>query len=220
MSGPMHYKCLGPEYFVPPLLHLEMGMVNNVWDEFDESVIDKDVEIVPPHEKDARDALSLSKDALAVAIDDKKGGDQMINIEIREKNTEVKLLKSELHKRTIDNERRQELHLKLILLETFIEQQRNQLKVLKDKVNSCQEAHISCKKVLETKRTERGKPEASIVAEVEYLLEQFKISHATYHGGDFNGVCCRRLAASAKPILDELRQILIRKKMKPVRMQQ
>jgi hypothetical protein len=211
VSGPMHYKCLGPEHFVPPLLHLEMGMVNNVWDDFEEW-IDNAVEIVPPHEKDARDALLLSKDALALAIDEKKEGDQKINIEIREKNAEAKLLKSELRKRTIDNERRQELHLRLTLLETFVEQQRNQLKALKDKVKSCQEAHTSCKKNLETYRSERGKPEASIVAEMEYLLEQFKISRASYHGGDFNGVCCRRLVASAKPISDEVRQILIRKK--------
>jgi hypothetical protein len=24
-----HYKCLGPQNFVPPLLHLEIGMINN-----------------------------------------------------------------------------------------------------------------------------------------------------------------------------------------------
>jgi hypothetical protein len=70
----------------------------------------------------------------------------------------------------------------------------------------------SWKKVLDTYRTERGKPEASIVAEVELFLEMFKVSHAAYHGGDFNGVSCRRLVANAQPISDELQKILIRKK--------
>jgi hypothetical protein len=47
-----HYKCLGPDNFVPPLLHLEIGMVNHVRDEFEEWV-DNVVEVVPPIEKDA-----------------------------------------------------------------------------------------------------------------------------------------------------------------------
>jgi len=39
----MHYKTLGPDHFVPPLLHMEMGLVNQVWDNF-ESWVDDVVE--------------------------------------------------------------------------------------------------------------------------------------------------------------------------------
>jgi hypothetical protein len=59
-------------------------------------------------------------------------------------------------------------------------------------------------------KTERGKPEASIQAEIELHLENYKISRASYHGGDDNGVCCRRLVEHAKP--KEVRTVLITKK--------
>jgi hypothetical protein len=59
---------------------------------------------------------------------------------------------------------------------------------------------------------ERGKPEASIIAELELYMESIKISRAAYHGGDFNGVCCRRIVRNCKPIADNIRTILIAKK--------
>jgi len=42
-------------------------MVNNVWDDFEEWV-DNDIEIIPPHEKEARESLARSKDALAASM--------------------------------------------------------------------------------------------------------------------------------------------------------
>ncbi len=67
-------------------------------------------------------------------------------------------------------------------------------------------------KKLENYRTERGKPEASIVAEIEEHLEKFHASRAAYHGGDFNGVSCRRIVGNANEVSDGLREILLRKK--------
>jgi hypothetical protein len=32
----MHYKSVGPERFAPPLLHMEMGMVNQAWYTFED----------------------------------------------------------------------------------------------------------------------------------------------------------------------------------------
>jgi hypothetical protein len=52
VSTEMHYKNLGPEHIVPPLLHMEMGLVNTTWEDF-EQWVDDTVEIVPPYEKDA-----------------------------------------------------------------------------------------------------------------------------------------------------------------------
>ena len=46
----MHYKSLGPENFVPPLLHMEIGMVNQVWEDM-EGWIDDEVEVVPEDER-------------------------------------------------------------------------------------------------------------------------------------------------------------------------
>jgi hypothetical protein len=67
-------------------------------------------------------------------------------------------------------------------------------------------------KKLSDYKIERGKPEASIVAEIELHLENYKISRASYCGGDYNGVCCRRLVEHVKPISEEVRTVLITKK--------
>ncbi len=58
----------------------------------------------------------------------------------------------------------------------------------------------------------RGKPASSIVADLELTLAAFYVSRAAYHGGDFNGVCCRRIVQSAKPICDEIRPVLVLKR--------
>lgn len=53
VSCKRHYSCLGPQNFVPLLLHLEKGMVNQDCESFEEWVDDA-VEIVPPIERDAQ----------------------------------------------------------------------------------------------------------------------------------------------------------------------
>jgi len=50
------------------------------------------------------------------------------------------------------------------------------------------------------------------VAEIELYLESLNITRAAYHGGDFNGVCCRRLVASSDNVAKTTREILIAKK--------
>jgi hypothetical protein len=46
----MHYKTLGPDYFVLPILHMEMGLVNHVWEEF-ETWVDGNIKMIPIDEK-------------------------------------------------------------------------------------------------------------------------------------------------------------------------
>jgi hypothetical protein len=67
-------------------------------------------------------------------------------------------------------------------------------------------------KKVEEMKAARGKPETSIVADLELTLAKYHVSHAAYHGGDFNGVCCWRIVGSAKPICDEIRAILVSKR--------
>ncbi len=63
---------------------------------------------------------------------------------------------------------------------------------------------------MEQYRDERGKPEASIIVEIEQLLEKFDASRAAYHGGDFNGVACRRIVGNANEICQRVMEILVR----------
>jgi hypothetical protein len=61
-------------------------------------------------------------------------------------------------------------------------------------------------------KTTRGKPHSSIAANVELTLAKFLISCTSYHGDDFNGICCRRLVHSAKDIIQEIKTVLVQKK--------
>jgi hypothetical protein len=137
-------KNLGLEHFVPPFLHMEMGLVNTTWEDI-EQWVDDSVEIVLPYRKDACIAPIISKEKLQVAVQEKKIADQMINIKVCEKTAGVKMLRTELHKRTLTIKRRQDLHSRLTLLESFIEEQKLCLKSCKGKVKMTQEEHAKCK---------------------------------------------------------------------------
>ncbi len=62
----MLYKGIDQENFFPPLLQMEMGMVNQSSDMF-EDWIDDWVEIIPPHEKGARKQLADAREKLKEA---------------------------------------------------------------------------------------------------------------------------------------------------------
>ena len=160
----MHYTSLTPQDFVPPLLHMEIGMVNQVWDHL-EQWIDNVVEMVPPHEQEARKKLKEVAEQLAIALSEREEKEKNNNIEKREKSAEVKLLKSELRKSKDDTERN-ELSTRIILLEALVTHLKNDYQISKEKVKEYQaELSLYKKKVVELK-AERGKPEASIVAEI------------------------------------------------------
>jgi flagellar biosynthesis chaperone FliJ len=181
-----HYNCLGPENFVPPLLHLEIGMVNQCRESFEEWV-DEVTEIVQPIEKDARKQVEAAKNLLAEAADDKKRCEATINVELREKSGAATLIRSQLWRKNMDAAHREELTMQLTLLDTAITELKNQVKAKKENVKKCQENFSVCKKKVATCREERGKPEASISADIEMVLEKYKASCAANHGGDYNG---------------------------------
>jgi hypothetical protein len=56
VSTAMHYKTFGPDNFAPPLLHMEMGLINQAWEDFD-TWVDDHVEMIPIDEKAVRLAV-------------------------------------------------------------------------------------------------------------------------------------------------------------------
>jgi hypothetical protein len=118
----LHYKTLTPDNFVPPLLHMEMGLVNQDWDDVG-TWIDDEVERIPIDEKTARKSVLDAKERLDTAFKEKEDAKKTICIEIKQKNAEVKLLKRELKKKGIADDKRQELHARLALLSAIIMEQ-------------------------------------------------------------------------------------------------
>ena len=216
VSTAMHYKSLTPQNFVPPMLHLEIGMVNLVWDTF-ELWIDNVAEMIPPLEQDTRKKLIEVERNLFDATEQKKEADRTVNIEIREKNAEIKALKSELKKtKHTEHERKLDLQTWIQLLTAFVDECKSQFARCKENVKDCQKQVTEIENTLTTLKAERGKPEASIVAEIELLLDNFRISRACYHGGDFNGVSCRRLVYYCNAIMEEVKKLYWQRKMRGV----
>jgi hypothetical protein len=120
----------------------------------------------------------------------------------------VKTLQCEHRWKDITNNVRQEIHARITLLSAIIKEQVQMEERIKDSFKIVQGAYKECKKKVEEMKAARGKPETSIVADLELTLAKYHVSHAAYHGGVFNGVCCRRIVGSAKPICDEIRAIL------------
>jgi len=85
-------------------------------------------------------------------------------------------------------------------------------KRIQETFKEAQETLKQSRKRLEELMTARGKPHSSIAADVELTLAKFLISRASYHGGDFNGVCCQRLVHGAKDIIQEIKPVLAQKK--------
>jgi hypothetical protein len=211
VSCAVHYRSLTPNNFVPPLLHMEIGMVNQAWEDL-VTWIDDVVEKIPFDEKTARFSVLEAKDNLNNIAKEREEAKKTISIEIREKNAELKLLKGEL-KRVRNNEiAAAEIHTRITLLNAFVTEQKVLEKRLKEKYAEAQLHLSNCKKQLEALKVERGKPESSIMADDELSLKNFNICSTSYHGGDFNGVCCRRLVENAKAVTDELRTILTSKR--------
>jgi len=210
VSCAMHYKSLTPQDFAPPLLHMEIGMVNHAWDNF-EQWIDDDVEMIPQHEKDSRKAVITTAENLERAISQRTNDENTVNVDIRVKSAEVKVLKSNLRKESNPAEF-QRLQLTILALEAEVANLKNQQKLNKENVKTCQAAHADAKKKVADYKAERGKPEASIIAEIEMYMETLRISRAAYHGGDFNGVCCRRIVGNCKAIAENIETILKAKK--------
>ncbi len=92
------------------------------------------------------------------------------------KNAEIKLLKSEQNKKGIDYATLQDLHHRITLLTAIVTELKLEEKNRKDNLKNCQAHYNEAKKEVEKLRETIGKPESSIVAEIEQFLETFHVS--------------------------------------------
>lgn len=106
---------------------------------------------------------------------EKEEAKKTISIEIMEKTAEVKLLKGELKRAKGNQVVTGTIQARLALLESFVKEQKVLDKTVKEKYKEAQENVSSAKKLLEALKIERGKPESSIMTEVELTLKKIHI---------------------------------------------
>ena len=97
-----------------------------------EQWIEDKVEIIPLQEKEARKKWKEALEDLNVASSEKKEAERTINIEVREKNTEVKVLKTQLKRRLMNDAERNKLNTRITLLLTVIDEQKKLLMTSKE----------------------------------------------------------------------------------------
>ena len=148
---------------MPPLLHLEIGMVNQAWESFEEWVDDV-VEIVPPIKRDARKQVQDAKEELAVALENKKQADATINIELREKSGTVTLIKANLSRKNLDGTQREELKVQLTLLDAFIADLKQQMKLIKENLKIRQKNLADLKKKTCNLQRRKGKTRGKYIS--------------------------------------------------------
>jgi chromosome segregation ATPase len=187
-------------------------MVNLVWDTF-ENWIDNVAKMIPPLEQDAHKKLIKAEKNLYDANEEKKLADQTVNIKMQQKKAEIASLKRELKQATqAESAKQSDLQTRIELLTAFVSGCKYQFDKLKDKMKESQKVVATTKNVLVALKAKQGKPEASIVAEIELLLDKHKESRDAYHCGDFNGVCCRRLVNYCHIIMKGITKIILSKK--------
>jgi hypothetical protein len=137
ISCAVHYSCLTPEDLVPPLLHMEIGMVNQVWDNFKEW-IDDSVERIPVDEKVARESMSEAKRYLDAVTSEKEDAKNTISIDVREKNAAIKKLKDDLKKARGNAMESQGIQARLTLMESLVKEQNKVEETVKKKFKDAQ----------------------------------------------------------------------------------
>ena len=152
----MHYQCLMPQNFVPPLLHLEFRMVNQVWDEV-EWWTDEHVEIIPSEEKEARKGLKSAIENRDRAKVEKHESEKTVEIELREKNGEIKALKAALWRKDIGKDERQQVNIRVTLLQTFIDEQTELLKSFKVQLKTSEDMVSECKKNVPSRQMRKAR---------------------------------------------------------------
>ncbi len=121
-------------------------------------------------------------------------------MEMREKNAVIKLLKGRSKKGTQERNSDARIQTRLTIMESLIKEQKKLEKTVKEKYTGAQSQFLSWKKKLDAKKS-------LLAVDIELTSWKYCISSATYHGGDFNGVCCCQMVEHAQVLTHEIEPI-------------
>ena len=209
ITGEVQYKSVSPEHYVPPHLHITMGMINEPMNWLG-SFIDEVIEPIEEDEKQARDDYDDAYMRVYAAQLELKELESTVGVEIKESQLEVRVLKRLA--REASEEQRNDIDLQAATLEYSIVSGKSTMENSKTELQLSRIALKEKKELVQELRKARGRPPESAFASFEKVLKKYGASREAYHGGDFNGVSCRCIAQSAKAIFQELKVVLIEKK--------
>ena len=194
-------------HYIYPVLHGEIGLVNNALDAFYD-ILDDNIEVLTDEEKMSRNTTILSDAAFEAATENLTTFKESLKADI----TFYDIMKSDINDRlqeAISQEERDELYQQMQEIRLTVSQKKAEQKELEADVKAKRAQYFSAKKAFKELRLKKTKGDRPVRAEVQDILENFEISAAAYHGGDLNGVCARRLLANAKPIFESIQAYLL-----------
>jgi hypothetical protein len=83
---------------------------------------------------------------------------------------------------------------------------------VKAAVRTVRKLKQSCKDSLKKNKDALGRPTESIISQFEKVLGKYNTKREACHGGDFNGVFCRKVVANIVEIMLECHAIIMQEK--------
>ena len=201
--------CIPLHRYLPPLLHILLGLGNDIYSKFKEW-IDERIEKLSPEELEARNMTLLAEiklDDILIKFDDLKKQVQNLTTARIELNAVLK-------NKNLSQERKQELlELKNSLLSQLdkARSDRNKAEEEKKEYNSMV---TQCKQAEAEHKKNSGITRKAVMHEMEStILKSHKISRSCYNGGDLEGNDVRRLMAKGTEVFGEIASFL--KTVKP-----
>ncbi len=197
-----------PKNYIFPLLHFEIGAVNNVLDNF-RSFVEEQVEMLSEQEKTARNRVILADVSATQARSsierwNSTGGsiDELRGCRVEKARLNVSLRATanlQPHRESLIT-RIQEINARIKALE-------QQEKQLKADATAKQKALTDAKSALKKIQSEKTKLDIPVVAGIENIFLSYNIAPAAYHGGKLNGVDCCKVMKLAHSLFSDIKNI-------------
>ena len=213
IKNKMHFCNISPQNFVCPPLHLTISLVNKIWSDIIEWINDN-LENIEEMEAKEREMLSITNTMLTNALQTRDEIDKTTSIKLKHQKVQRKEIQKELKKNTdlvqiqILRSNLSEIDVQIEALNSFM----NDSKQLVEKLKKKTKLH---KDNIAKLRKDRGWNVDSVLFSVECILKSYHIEVQSYHGGDFNGVSCRRLLENVEEIMQEIKEAVKSGRKKP-----
>ena len=206
--GKVIWDFIEPKDYIFPVLHFEIGAVNNVLDSFYGFVEDR-VELLSQEEKVLRSSVIIAEVALTEAQKANNAWKDTGGINLAMQRIQKTNLVAYLKRKTLTVDERHDLTQQKTELDAIITSLITQRKELEKQATERRKGFQEAKAALKKMRDKKSKSEKSLIAEIENLLIQHNITAASYHGGKLHGVDCRELIRLSKDLFPAIEQILL-----------
>ncbi len=195
-----------PQDYIFPLLHFEIGAVNNVLDSLRNFVEDQ-VEIISDTEKVARNRV-ITADVAYTRLKDSVQ-EAHATVAIQQLRLQKAGLSQTLRQRGLTEERIGSLVAERRQIDERIAALQAQKESLEKELGQKRKSLSDARKELKKIQSDKTKIDLPTVAGIENIFLNYSISPAAYHGGKLNGVDCREVMAKAAPLFNDIKQLLL-----------